>query len=148
MARRSLLPLIVAFKAAKVVVLTAAGVAILFSVRADPVDLLMRAAALFHVPATSHALTRAILAVSNLTVSRRIALAAVAFAYAAVMAVEGLGLHWRRPWARWLTIAVTASFIPLEVYEVFRHLRPGRVAVLAINALVFVYLLVRREEFA
>ena len=37
------------------------------------------------------------------------------FAYAAVFLVEGVGLLMRKTWAEWLTVIVTASFIPLEV---------------------------------
>ena len=35
--------------------------------------------------------------------------------YALVFAVEGVGLLMARRWAEWLTVIVTASFIPLEI---------------------------------
>ncbi|MEO8554876.1 MAG: DUF2127 domain-containing protein, partial [Kofleriaceae bacterium] len=37
--------------------------------------------------------------------------------YAALFTVEGVGLLRRRVWAEWLTIIITTSFIPLEIYE-------------------------------
>ena len=41
----------------------------------------------------------------------------VTLAYAAVFAVEGVGLWMRRRWAEWMTTIITASLIPLEVWE-------------------------------
>jgi uncharacterized membrane protein (DUF2068 family) len=64
--------------------------------------------------------------------------------YAAVFAVEGVGLIRRRRWAEWLTVAVTASFMPLEIYELVRHPGAGKVVALAINAAIVAYLVGRR----
>jgi uncharacterized membrane protein (DUF2068 family) len=69
---------------------------------------------------------------------------AVSYAYAAVFCVEGVGLIKRRRWAEWLTIFVTASFLPLEVYEVFHRTSPPRVATLVVNVLIVGYLVWRR----
>jgi uncharacterized membrane protein (DUF2068 family) len=68
-------------------------------------------------------------------------LSVLSFGYAAVFLVEGVGLIRRLPWAEWLTVAVTASFIPLEIYEL--AVRPGaaKVAALAINVAIVIYLL-------
>src|SRR5262245_7183428 len=41
-------------------------------------------------------------------------------AYAGLFLVEGVGLLMRKVWAEYLTIAITASFIPLEIYELAR----------------------------
>jgi uncharacterized membrane protein (DUF2068 family) len=62
--------------------------------------------------------------------------------YALLFAVEGMGLLWKRRWAEWLTVVATASFIPLEVWEVSH--RPGviKVLVLLVNVAV-VWFLVR-----
>ena len=68
-------------------------------------------------------------------------LSALSFGYAAVFLVEGVGLVRRRRWAEWLTVVVTASFIPIEIYEL--AVRPGaaKVAALAINVAIVIYLL-------
>ena len=42
-------------------------------------------------------------------------------AYAVVFAVEGVGLWMRKRWAEWLSVVATASFIPLEIYELCKH---------------------------
>jgi uncharacterized membrane protein (DUF2068 family) len=65
------------------------------------------------------------------------------FLYAAVFAVEGVGLLLHRRWAEYFTIAVTASFIPLEVYETARHVTIARLIVLVVNAAIVVYLVAR-----
>jgi uncharacterized membrane protein (DUF2068 family) len=65
-------------------------------------------------------------------------------AYAAIFAVEGVGLVLRKRWAEWLTVAVTGSFIPLEIYELVEHDGPGKVAMLALNMMIVAYLAWRR----
>lgn len=70
---------------------------------------------------------------------RRIGL--VAFGYSAISAIEGIGLYFEKIWAEYLTLAITASFLPWEIFEIFRRLTLIRVSLLAANLLVFFYLL-------
>lgn len=67
-------------------------------------------------------------------------ISAVFFLYAAVDLVEGTGLYLEKVWAEFVTLAITASFLPWEIYEVHRRLTWPRVSLLAINALVLLYL--------
>ncbi|HVY31594.1 MAG TPA: DUF2127 domain-containing protein [Polyangiaceae bacterium] len=67
------------------------------------------------------------------------------FVYAAVFLTEGVGLVLRKHWAEYLTTAVTASFIPFEVYELTRGFSPFKLAGLAVNVAILVYLVVRLE---
>jgi uncharacterized membrane protein (DUF2068 family) len=55
--------------------------------------------------------------------------------------VEGLGLRAGRWWAPWLVVTATALLLPWELWELFRHPAWGRMALLAINLAVVVYLL-------
>jgi uncharacterized membrane protein (DUF2068 family) len=64
-----------------------------------------------------------------------------AFCYATVTLVEGIGLYLEKAWGEFLTLAITASFLPWEVFEIVRHITWVRVGLLTINILVFVYLL-------
>jgi uncharacterized membrane protein (DUF2068 family) len=64
----------------------------------------------------------------------------VAFCYAALTLVEGIGLYLEKAWGEFLTLAITASFLPWEIFEVVRRLTWVRVSLLAINILVFLYL--------
>ena len=67
-------------------------------------------------------------------------LAIAALVYAAVFAVEGIGLILRKRWAEWLTVIVTASFIPFEVYELVRHGGAGKIVAIVLNVAIVVYL--------
>jgi uncharacterized membrane protein (DUF2068 family) len=63
------------------------------------------------------------------------------FIYAALDLTEGIGLYFEKAWAEYLTLVITASFLPWEVFEIFRRLTLIRVGLLAANALVLFYLL-------
>jgi uncharacterized membrane protein (DUF2068 family) len=65
----------------------------------------------------------------------------VGFIYAALDLVEGTGLYLEKVWAEYLTLAITASFLPWEIFEVLRRVTWIRASLLLVNALVFFYLL-------
>jgi uncharacterized membrane protein (DUF2068 family) len=65
----------------------------------------------------------------------------VVFIYAGLDMIEGIGLYLEQTWAEYLTLVITASFLPLEVFEVYRRITIIRVSLLVVNALVFLYLL-------
>jgi uncharacterized membrane protein (DUF2068 family) len=65
---------------------------------------------------------------------------AVAFSYAAVSLAEGIGLYLEKAWGEFLTLFITASFLPWEVFEVIHRNTWVRSSLLAINALVLFYL--------
>jgi len=77
---------------------------------------------------------------SGLTASRVHALRMVTLAYAAMFAVEGIGLWMRKRWAEWLTVIITASLIPLEFWELFHNPNFGKAGVLVANSAIVVYL--------
>jgi uncharacterized membrane protein (DUF2068 family) len=65
----------------------------------------------------------------------------VGFIYAGLDLIEGTGLYLEKVWAEYLTLAITASFLPWEIFEVLRRVTWIRASLLAVNALVFFYLL-------
>ncbi|HUN86038.1 MAG TPA: DUF2127 domain-containing protein [Terracidiphilus sp.] len=79
---------------------------------------------------------------------RRIGL--VAFSYASLSLAEGIGLYLEKAWGEFLTLFITGSFLPWEIFEVFRRLTWVRVTLLIVNTLVFIYLLkvvaIRRRQ--
>lgn len=77
---------------------------------------------------------------SGLSASRVHALRIVTFAYAAVFATEGVGLWMQKRWAEWLTTIITASLIPLEVWELIFRPNLGKAAVLVANTAIVIYL--------
>jgi uncharacterized membrane protein (DUF2068 family) len=66
---------------------------------------------------------------------------AAAFSYAALGMVEGIGLYLEKVWAEYLTLLITASFLPWEIFEVIRKITYIRVSLLVVNTLVLLYLL-------
>lgn len=65
----------------------------------------------------------------------------VAFCYAGLSLAEGIGLYLEKTWGELLTLVITASFLPWEVFEVFKRVTWIRIALLMVNVLVFLYLL-------
>jgi uncharacterized membrane protein (DUF2068 family) len=83
--------------------------------------------------------------------------------YGLIIFGAGLGLAFRAHWAVWLAIGESAFGIPIELYELSRHLSPrpslvpphpdmfhhpvlGLLAVLAVNVIVVIYLSVNRHK--
>jgi uncharacterized membrane protein (DUF2068 family) len=73
--------------------------------------------------------------------------AAVVLAYAAVEGIEAGGLWYQRRWAEYLTFLVTASLLPLEVYEIVSRLSPLKIVAFVINVAVVAYLLYAKRLF-
>jgi uncharacterized membrane protein (DUF2068 family) len=63
--------------------------------------------------------------------------------YAGLFLAEGIGLWPQKRWGEWLTVIITGSLAPLEIYEIYRHPTVVRVAVLVINVAVVGYLIYR-----
>jgi uncharacterized membrane protein (DUF2068 family) len=91
--------------------------------------------------ATEHGLIRQVIVkiFSASRASKELA-AMVAFGYATLFVVEGIGLWLEKLWAEYLTIVATASFIPFEIYEVVQHSSIVRIAVLVSNIVIVGYL--------
>ena len=68
-------------------------------------------------------------------------------AYAAVEGIEAVGLWYQRRWAEYLTFLVTASLLPLEVYELANRLSPLKILAFIINVAVVAYLLYAKRLF-
>lgn len=66
-----------------------------------------------------------------------------AFFYAALFAAEGIGLYLRKHWAEYLVVIVTASLLPIEVYELFHRLAWWKFAAVVGNLLIVSYLIHR-----
>jgi uncharacterized membrane protein (DUF2068 family) len=84
--------------------------------------------------------TRALEWFSGLSQSKIHALRFVTLTYAAIFAVEGIGLWMRKRWAEWLTTIITASLIPLEIWEFFHRPNLGKAAVVIANSAIVAYL--------
>jgi uncharacterized membrane protein (DUF2068 family) len=63
------------------------------------------------------------------------------FLYAALDIVEGIGLTLEKTWAEYLTLILTACFLPWEVFEIIRHVTWLKIVLLILNILVVIYLI-------
>jgi uncharacterized membrane protein (DUF2068 family) len=72
------------------------------------------------------------------------------FIYAGLFLVEGTGLWLRKRWGEWLTVILTSSLIPVEIYAIYRHLTVPKLATLALNLAIVIYLVVhmRRQQYS
>ena len=62
------------------------------------------------------------------------------FCYAGVDFIEGTGLVLEKTWAEYLTLILTASFLPWEFFEILRRPTWMKAGLTFINVLVVVYL--------
>jgi len=72
---------------------------------------------------------------------------AVLLVYGAVEGIEAVGLWYQRRWAEYLTFLVTASLLPLEVYELATRATVFKAVAFVINVAVVVYLLRAKRLF-
>jgi len=72
--------------------------------------------------------------------TKLVEISAGTFFYAALMLTEGIGLALQKKWAEYFTILATGSLIPLEVYELIQDFSVIKIAVIAINVAVVIYL--------
>ena len=133
--------LIAAFKLAQALLFVAIGVGALRLLHKDVGDVLAKVADHLRFNPESKfvnfILDRATLVDDRLL--RRIG--EVGFIYAGLDLIEGTGLYLEKVWAEYLTLAITASFLPWEIFEVFRKVTFVRVSLLTVNTLVLLYLL-------
>jgi uncharacterized membrane protein (DUF2068 family) len=62
------------------------------------------------------------------------------FCYAGLDFLEGIGLVLEKTWAEYLTLILTASFLPWEFFEILRHPTWVKAVLTLVNLLVVAYL--------
>jgi uncharacterized membrane protein (DUF2068 family) len=135
------LMLIAAFKLAQAALFIAVGISALRLVHHDLPEMLGRLAHHLHFSPESHFIDF-VLDKASLVDDKTLRRFSVAlFSYAALGMTEGIGLYLEKTWAEYMTLAITASFLPWEIFEVIRRAAPIRVTLLTVNILVFLYLL-------
>ena len=73
--------------------------------------------------------------------------ALIAAAYAVLEGLEAVGLWLMRRWAEYLTFVATTLLLPLEVYELTKHISTFKIAALLVNLAIVVYLLFAKRLF-
>lgn len=136
-----LLILIAGYKVVQALLFAAVGVGALRLVHHDVGDVLDDLRAALHFSPESRLINFLLDKASLLNDPLLRRIGALAFSYSAVSLAEGIGLYLEKTWGEILTLVITGSFLPWEIFEIFRRLTWLRASLLIINTLVFLYLL-------
>lgn len=139
----TVLILIGLFKLFKAAILILIGLSALRLLHGDAADKLVHWARAVRVDPNNRHIHKALATVAGINRRKLEALSAGTFCYAALFLTEGIGLLMRKRWAEYLTVISTAGLLPLEIYEVVVHPRPGRIVILLANIAIVLYLIVR-----
>ncbi len=139
--QRRMVRWIAVFKMAKAVALLALGVTALKLVNVDLVATVAPWVAQMGLGPASRAVGRGLLQAASVTSTHIKAIGVGSLLYAALFATEGIGLWLLKPWAEWMTIVLTSSLVPLEVWELVK--KPGwvKLVVLVVNVALVGYLI-------
>jgi uncharacterized membrane protein (DUF2068 family) len=138
-----LLRLIALFKFFKASVLILTGIGILKLMHNDVATTLEHWFGIMGLAPGNRFVDHALRDAANIPPNRIKDLGLGSFVYAALFLTEGIGLWMLKHWAEWFTVVITASLLPLEVWEIHRHPTIAKVLVLFINIAVVAYLLYR-----
>lgn len=94
----------------------------------------------FHLDPASHYPSIFLHAMENVSDSRLQMLALGALAYAGLHFAEAYGLWRERRWAEWLAAGAGGIYIPFELYHLWMHVTPVRLALLVVNIAVVAYM--------
>jgi len=135
------LRVIIIWKVVKGFLMLAIGITALALIKSDLHAIAVDIVGWFGLDPASPRISRFLAKLVGVSPGRIGVIAAGALGVAALMFVEAWGLHRRRVWAEWLTVIVTASLIPVEIYHLVKHASVGKVATLVANVAIVVYLL-------
>src|ERR1700757_3160635 len=138
--------LIALFKLLKGILLIAVGVAALKLLHTDIASMVEDWARRLGFLQNSRFLGRALSAAAALTPDRVRDVIVGSFLYGGLFLTEGTGLWLLKRWAMWFTVIITASFLPIEIYELARDPSAGKTALLAINVALVGYLIRRTRD--
>lgn len=136
------------FKLLKGVLFILLGIGAFKLVHRDVVDLLTRWLIDMHFDPESKFVNLVLDKAAMIDAHRLKQISIAIFCYAGLDFVEGVGLVLEKTWAEFLTLILTASFLPWEFYEIARHPTWVKAILTLVNALVVVYLVyyVRRMQ--
>ena len=140
---KPILRLIALFKFVKAALLIATGIGALHLVNQDVAQYADNLVLRFHLDPGNRYVAKMLTRVSDVTPRRLHEVGAVAFVYAALFLLEGVGLWSLKRWGEWVTVIITGSLLPFEIYELYHRATWPKAGVLVINVLVCAYLIAR-----
>jgi len=129
-----------ALKLLKALLFILAGLGALRLLHKDLVDILTRFIVALHFDTDSHLVNLILEKVALINPHRLREISIFIFCYAAMDIIEGTGLVLEKPWAEYLTLIVTACFLPWEIFEIIHHVTWLKIVILLLNILVVIYL--------
>ncbi|MFZ0321902.1 MAG: DUF2127 domain-containing protein [Candidatus Sulfotelmatobacter sp.] len=136
-----LLRLIAIFKFLKAGLLIALGVGLFRLLHKDIGDVLEHWCEALKLDPGSHFVNLALEKAGRVSPAQVKKLGLGSFLYAGLFLAEGTGLWLRKRWGEWLTVIITSSLVPVEIYEIHRHPSYAKLAVLALNVAIVLYLI-------
>ncbi len=138
--RPSGLLVIALYEGTKGLLLVFVAVGLLHLVHRDMQEVAKSWAHRLHLNVERHAVADLCARAGLITPHRMSQLSVVAFLLGGLHLVQGVGLYLGKRWAEALTVAATAAFIPLELYELAQHVTALRGAALLANVALVGYL--------
>lgn len=135
------LRVIAVFKFFKTALLIGVGLSAFRLVHRDVAAFLQHWVDVFKVAPGHHLLDVALAKAANLRPEQIRNLGLGSFVYAGLFLAEGTGLWMQKRWGEWLTVIITGSLIPLELYEIYRHPSAIKFAALGVNVAIVIYLI-------
>jgi uncharacterized membrane protein (DUF2068 family) len=141
--REGMLTLIGGLKLAKGLLLVAVGVCALSLLHGDAAARVAGWLSALGVDPENHYVNRGLAKLDRADPPKLKEVGLGSLAYAAMFMTEGTGLIFKQVWAEYLTIVITTSFIPFEVYEMIQHESWLKGVIIAANVAIVVYLVLR-----
>src|SRR5580658_11358222 len=136
-----LIRLIAVFKFVKAGLLIALGVGVFRLVHKDLASVIEHWCEAMRLDPGSHFVNLALEKAAHVSPEQVKKLGLGSFLYAGLFLAEGTGLWLRKRWGEWLTIILTSSLVPVEIFEIHRHPSWVKVGVLVVNVAIVVYLI-------
>jgi uncharacterized membrane protein (DUF2068 family) len=138
------------FKLGKSILFLCLGFGAVHLLHKDIADEVMRLATALKFDPESRLVSLVLDKVGLIDAHRLRQISAATFGYSAVALTEGIGLLMEKVWAEYLTLFLTISFLPWELYELARRPDWFRLSLLLINLAVLGYLvwLLRKKKMA
>jgi uncharacterized membrane protein (DUF2068 family) len=138
------------FKLGKAILFFSIGVGALHLLHKDLGDVVMRLAKELKFDPESRFVTIVLDKVDLIDAHRLKQISAATFGYSFLALTEGIGLMLEKVWAEYLTLFLTISFLPWEIYELCREPNLFRLSLLIINLVVLAYLvwLLRKKRWS
>jgi len=136
-----LLRLIAIFKFFNAGLLIALGIGLFNLLHKDVGDVLAHWVEVLRLDPGRHFVILALEKAANVSPEQVTKLGLGSFIYAGLFLGEGTGLWLRKRWGEWLTVIITSSLVPFELYETYRHSSHVKLVVLALNVGIVLYLI-------